>query len=62
MNAPLPPEILRRTELRRQDDLPVVGEGVQRYVWKSQWGVMVIEVAEDKVFVNGELVEPFRRS
>ena len=62
MNTPLIPEILRRVKPSGQHDLPLSNEGVQRYVWESQWGVMLIEVVQDKVYVNGELVEPFRRS
>lgn len=60
MNAPLLPEILRRTEPSPQQELPLAAEGVQRYVWESRWGAMLIEVVGEQVFVNGQPVEPFR--
>lgn len=62
MNAPLLPEILRRVEPSPQAELPLAAEGVQRYVWQSRWGEMLIEVQGDNVFVDGKLVEPFRGS
>ena len=57
MNAPLLPEILRR-EATPQVDLPLATEGVQRYVWGSKFGEMLIEVVDGVVMVNGERVEP----
>lgn len=62
MNAPLLPEILRRAEPSPQAELPLAAEGVQRYVWQSRWGEMLIEVQGDNVFVDGKLVERFRGS
>ena len=38
--------------------LPLATEGVLRYVWEGRFGSMLIEVVGDKIFVNGELVEP----
>lgn len=58
MNAPILPEILRRAEPSPQAELPLAAEGVQRYVWESQWGAMLIEVVGDQVRVNGQTVEP----
>lgn len=60
MNAPLLPEVLRRAVASPQEELPLAAEGVQRYVWESQWGEMLIEVVGDQVLVDGKLVEPFR--
>lgn len=62
INAPLLPEILRRAVPSAQQDLPLAAQGVQRYVWESQWGSMLIEVIGAQVFVDGKLVEPFRGS
>ncbi|RCW69517.1 hypothetical protein DES41_106391 [Pseudorhodoferax soli] len=59
MNAPLLPENLRRAVPSAQQDLPLAAEGVQRYVWESQWVSMLIEVIGAQVFVDGKLVEPY---
>lgn len=56
MNAPLYREVL----LRRPDpesELPLATEGVQRYVWDSRFGSMLIEVIGDDIYVNGGKVE-----
>jgi hypothetical protein len=57
MNAPLHPEVLLRRE-SPQPELALAAEGVQRYVWESKFGDMLIEVRENRVFVNGSLVVP----
>ena len=58
MNAAVSTEVL----LRRQDDgqaaLPLVAPGVQRWVWESRYGPMLIEVIQGQVFVNGQAVKP----
>ncbi len=56
MHAPLYREVL----LRRPDleaELPLATEGVQRYVWDSRFGSMLIEVIGDDIYVNGGKVE-----
>jgi hypothetical protein len=60
MNAPLLPEVLLRSEPSQQVDLQLATEGVLRYVWSSQWGEMLIEVADGQMFVNGSHVEQVR--
>jgi hypothetical protein len=35
-------------------------DGVERSVWRSPYGAIVIEVIGNDVFVNGDLVEPHR--
>ena len=57
MNAALHPEVLLR-EASPQTNLPLATEAVQRYVWESRFGEMLIEVFEGVIFVNGEKVEP----
>jgi len=52
-----PDVILRRTENMPQEPLPLVSEGVQRWVWESQFGAMLIEVIGDVPYVNGMRVE-----
>ena len=61
MNAPLAPEAFLRTSKTAQTDLPLVAEGVWRYVWEGRWGAMLIEVVGERVFVNGDAVEPLGR-
>jgi len=57
MNAPLKPEILRLREESPQSPLPLATEGVERYVWESRFGSMLIEVIDGVAFVNGQRVE-----
>lgn len=51
------PEVLLRAD-QTQSTLPLATEGVLRWVWESKYGAILIEVIEDRVYVNGELVEP----
>jgi len=57
MNAPLHPEILRLREPSPQEALALATEGVQRYVWESRFGAMLIEVVDGVAYVNGERVD-----
>jgi hypothetical protein len=57
MNAPLLPEILRLREDSPQETLPLATEGVQRYVWESRFGSMLIEVVDGVAYVNGTRVD-----
>jgi hypothetical protein len=36
----------------------LVAEGLQRVVWESRFGPVVIEVIGQQTYVNGRLVEP----
>lgn len=56
MNAPLLPEVLLGDQPVDQPVLPLATEGVQRYVWNSAFGPMLIEVREGASFVNGKRV------
>ena len=58
MNAPLFPERLLRRAESAEGELPLAADGVQRLVWESRYGAMLIEVRDGQVFVNGERVEP----
>ena len=57
MKFGLAPEVLLRPD-DAQSALPLASEGVQRWVWEGKFGAILIEVIDDRVFVNGELVEP----
>ena len=56
MNAPLLPEILLGLGPVSQSSLDLASEGVQRYVWQSAFGAMLIEVRDGRTFVNGQRV------
>jgi hypothetical protein len=56
MNAPLLPEVLIALHPMDQPSLELATEGVQRYVWQSAFGPMLIEVRDDAAFVNGKRV------
>jgi hypothetical protein len=56
MNAPLLPEVLLGLRPEEQPSLPLAAEGVQRYVWRSTFGPMLIEVRDGAAFVNGKRV------
>ncbi len=58
VNARLLPEVLARQEPSVQADLPLVSEGVQRYLWEGRFGPVLVEVKQGDVYVNGQLVEP----
>lgn len=59
MNAPLLPEVLVGVDRFEEPQLPLVTEGVQRYVWESRFGAMLIEIKNGNTYVNGQRVEPF---
>lgn len=56
MNAPLLPEVLLGPRRDDEPPLPLATEGVQRYVWESAFGPMLIEVRDGAAFVNGQRV------
>lgn len=58
MNAPLSPEILLGAQPADQPALPLAADGVQRHVWHSAYGPMLIEVRDGAAFVNGQRVTP----
>jgi hypothetical protein len=58
MNAPLRLDVFIRPEPSPQLDLPLAAHGVQRHVWESRFGTMLVEVRNGQIFVNGRLVEP----
>jgi len=58
MNAPLLPEVLLGRSRPDEPALPLATEGVQRYVWESAFGAMLIEVRDGVASVNGQRVTP----
>ncbi len=57
MNAAVSAEVLLRRAEDGQAALPLAAPGVQRWVWESRYGPMLIEVIRDQIFVNGQRVE-----
>lgn len=58
MNAPVWPERLLRRQPRPDGELELATDGVQRLLWESRFGPMLIEVRDGEVFVNGQRVQP----
>lgn len=58
MNAPALTEVLLGALPGEQASLDLATEGVLRYLWQSAFGAMLIEVAGDDVWVNGQRVVP----
>ncbi len=58
MNAPVLPEVLPGARPEDQSSLDLATEGVQRYLWQSAFGAILIEVAGGDIRVNGQRVVP----
>ncbi len=56
--APFRPDVLLTPDEQVEPSLPLGSDGVQRWVWHSRYGQMLIEVVGDQVFVNGDPVAP----
>lgn len=55
-NLPLLAEVQLGAQPADQPNLELASEGVQRYVWNSAFGAMLIEVRDGAAFVNGARV------
>jgi hypothetical protein len=58
VNAQAFAEVLARQDEDGQQGLPLVAEGVQRFVWDSRFGPILIEIIGAQAFVNGQAVHP----
>ena len=56
LNMPLLPELHLGPQPADQPSLDLASEGVQRYIWHSAYGAMLIEVRDGVAFVNGARV------
>lgn len=54
------PEVLLGPHPPGQPGLNLASEGVQRYVWQSTFGAMLIEVKDGAAYVNGQRVTPIQ--
>lgn len=61
MNARLLPEVLTLREPSPQQALPLAADGVQRYVWESRFGAILLEVRDGETYVDGQWVQPAER-
>ena len=58
MSEPLLPEVEVGDVDASQPSLPLAAEGVQRFVWQTRHGPILIEVRDGAAYVNGDAVEP----
>ena len=58
MNAPVWPERLLRLDASAEPELELATDGVQRWLWESRFGAMLIEIRDGEIFVNRERVVP----
>ncbi len=49
--------LMRLDVADRQISLPLATSGIQRYVWESRFGEILIEVIGNLLYVNGQVVE-----
>ena len=54
----LAPEIVVGAAPNDQPRLALATEGVQRWIWQSRFGPILIEVIDDRPYVNGVRVDP----
>lgn len=52
----LAPEVVVGGPPGAQSRLPLATEGIQRWIWQSRFGPILIEVIDDAPYVNGERV------
>lgn len=55
-NLPLLPEVQLGQQPADQPNLDLASEGVQRYIWQSAYGAILIEVRDGSAYVNGQRV------
>ena len=60
-SPPAPDVIVGPPDAGTQPALPLASDGVRRWLWHGRFGDMLIEVAGEQVFVNGQRVEPHAR-
>jgi hypothetical protein len=50
------PDVLLSPDEQIEPSLPLGSDGVLRWVWRSRFGEVLIEVVGEQVFVNGQQV------
>lgn len=57
-DRPFRPDVILSPDEQVEPSLPLGSDGVQRWVWRSRFGEVLIEVVGEQVFVNGQRVTP----
>jgi len=52
------PDVMLSPDEQLEPSLPLGSDGVQRWVWHSRFGEMLIEAVGEQVLVNGKPVTP----
>jgi hypothetical protein len=55
----LRPNVILSPDEQVEPSLPLGSDGVQRWVWRSRFGEVLIEVVGEQSFVNGQAVAPY---
>lgn len=58
-DASFRPDVMLSPDEQVAPSLPLGSDGVQRWVWRSRFGEVLIEVAGEQVLVNGQPVAPY---
>jgi hypothetical protein len=53
------PDVMLSPDEQVEPSLPLGSDGVQRWVWRSRFGEVLIEVVGEQVLVNGQPVAPY---
>lgn len=53
------PDVILSFDEQVEPSLPLGSDGVQRWVWHSRFGEVLIEVVGERVFVNRQPVAPY---
>ena len=57
-DASFRPDVMLSPDEQVEPSLPLGSDGVQRWVWHSRFGEVLIEVVGEQMFVNGQPVAP----
>jgi hypothetical protein len=58
-DASFRPDVILSLDEQVEPSLPLGSDGVQRWVWHSRFGEVLIEVEGERVFVNRQPVVPY---
>ena len=58
-DASFRPDVMLSPDEQVEPSLPLGSDGVQRWIWRSRFGEVLIEVVGEQSFVNGQAVAPY---